>query len=62
MINAIVILLGVTQVRPFQVGAPGLISLIFALLFFWRESQRRAPRVPAAPASAPANTPVPGRR
>jgi hypothetical protein len=58
VINAIVILLGVTKVRPFQVGAPGLISVIFALLFFWRESLRRAPRVPATPANAPAT----GRR
>jgi hypothetical protein len=64
VINAIVILLGITAVRPFQVGAPGLISLIFAVLFFWRESLRRTRRVPvAAPANAAnANTPPAIRR
>jgi hypothetical protein len=37
VINAIVILIGLTNQRPFQVGAPSLISLVIALLFFWRE-------------------------
>ncbi len=42
VINAIVILLGVSTLRPFQVGAPSLISLVIALVFFWRESARRS--------------------
>ncbi len=62
VINAIVILLGITKVRPFQVGAPGLISLILALLFFWRESLRRPRRAPAPPrVNASPNRPAPGR-
>lgn len=56
VINAIAILVGLTTERPFQVGAPGLISLIVAILYFWRESLRRAP------ASAPRSTPAVSRR
>jgi len=63
VINAIVILLGITKVRPFQVGAPGLISLIFALLFFWRESLRRTRRVQVtAAATASSNMPPASRQ
>ncbi len=54
VINAIAILIGLTTERPFQVGAPGLISLIVAILYFWRESLRRAP--------APANTTAVSKR
>src|SRR5262249_49111245 len=43
VINALAILLGVTTLLPFQVGAPSLISLLGALVLFWRES-RRQPR------------------
>ena len=39
VINAIVILLGLTTLRPFQVGAPSFLSLAIALIFFWRESR-----------------------
>jgi hypothetical protein len=48
VINAIVILLGITTLRPFQVGAPGLISLVVAVFFFWREARRKPRRVASA--------------
>jgi hypothetical protein len=42
VVNAIVILLGMTTLRPFQVGAPSLLSLVIALIFFWREAKVRS--------------------
>jgi hypothetical protein len=50
VINAIVNLLGITQLRPFQVGAPGLIALVLGIGFFVYESRRDTDEAPS-PAS-----------
>src|SRR5262249_58186916 len=41
VINAIAILVDVTNLRPFQVGAPSLLSLIGALLLYSRDSRQQ---------------------
>jgi hypothetical protein len=54
LLNAVVVLLGVTKVEPFQVGAPGLIALLVGMLMLMNESRH----VSHAPASQPAPTAI----
>jgi len=57
VINAIAILLGITNARPFQVGAPGLIALVLGVGFFVYESrsdaEAPAPAARVAPSAVP---------
>jgi hypothetical protein len=60
LLNAVVVLLGITKAEPFQVGAPGLIALVVGVMMLIRESRQisRAPGPLPAPAAIRTSPPV----